>query len=50
MEIFAGEQGLSLQQLKIQTIIKSHFKLGHFDVFYLLFLFLTILKLQPIIL
>ena len=46
---------LAIQQLKIQTVIKSHslnargFKLGHFDVFDIFIPFRAFfIKLQPI--
>ena len=61
MENVAGEQGLPLLNnflhsnllilLKIQTVIKSHFfndgglKFGHFDIFDMLFPFLSFFKL-----
>ena len=57
MEIVAGEQGLALHNFfqnsnrhKISFSNARGFKLGRFDVFDMLFLFLAFLKLQPIIL
>ena len=63
MENVAGELSsnffhTNLSFLEIQTLIKSHslmpavrgLKLGHFDIFNMLFPFLAFLKLQPMIL
>ena len=65
IENVAGEQGLALQQLfpykssyfsknsdchKISFLNDRSLKLGHFDIFDILFLFLKFSKLWPIIL
>ena len=59
MENVAGEQGLALQQLtfsihfKVQTVIKSHSLMmgaSSLAILMYLFLFLTFVKLWPIIL
>ena len=63
MENVAGEQGLALQQLfpyksyflknsdchKISFLSDGGLKLGHVDIFEMLFLFLKFAKLWPII-
>ena len=57
MENFAGEQGLALQQhFSLQIFHKISFlndgglKLGHFDIFDMLFPFLKFAQLWPIML